>query len=37
MLALPAGMAAGKGTGVVPAVALVFFACALSTYSFNLV
>jgi len=37
MLALPAGMAAGKGTGSVPALLLVGFSCFLSTYCFNLV
>jgi len=37
MLALPAGMAAGKGTGVLPALAIVLFSGALSTYTFNLV
>ena len=37
ILCLAAGMAAGRGTGFVPAVALVLFSCALSTYSFHLV
>jgi len=37
MLALPAGMAAGKGTGQLPAVLLVIVSCLLSTYSFTLV
>jgi amino acid permease len=37
ILCLAAGMAAGKGTGFAPAVALVLFSCVLSTYSFNLV
>lgn len=37
MLSLPAGMAAGKGTGTLPAVVLTAFACGLSSYAFNLV
>ena len=37
MLALPAGMAAGRGTGAIPACVLVLFSMVLSSYSFNLV
>jgi Transmembrane amino acid transporter protein len=37
MLALPAGMAAGSGTGFVPAIALMTGTCLLSAYTFVLV
>jgi len=36
MLALPAGMAAGGGTGLIPAFALVLSTCILSAYTFVL-
>ena len=37
ILALPAGMAAGTGTGVAPAVAIVALHAALSAYTYSLV
>ncbi|KAG5190219.1 transmembrane amino acid transporter protein-domain-containing protein [Tribonema minus] len=37
MLALPAGMAAGRGTGYAPAFALMAATCVLSAYTFVLV
>lgn len=37
MLALPAGMAAGGGTGLIPATAIVLSCCLMSAYTFSLV